>query len=637
MFALVRWLTKSNAGALVAALGFSFNPYRGAHYAHIQILMTWAMPLAVLGLHRYLDDGRIVWLALFAIGWVVTALSNGYYLVFFGVFVAGWLLWFGSTRAAWRRAAYIAVAGAIASLPLVPVLAKYVEVHRHYGFVRSIEEIRGYSADVKGLFEVHPEAVLARQMLRTVYSEGAIFPGFAILALGIAGGIAGIRRGVDASRFRWIARIACAGTFLFLAATIVAVVTDVRITSPIRLSISSPHKPFTGLIACLAIWAFASPRMRAVFRQRDAAIFYGGMAILMWLFSLGPEARLGGEKILYAPPYSWLLLLPGADGLRVPARFWMLALMCLCILAGYAVAAVKRSRVAVAVLATVVVLAEGWMNLAAAPVPPAAGPAPQSADAVMITLPIGTIGEESLTEFHAVVGGYRTMNGYSGYTPPHAYPLELGLRLHESSVLSQTRERTPLHVNMRADNSDGYRAWIAALPGARLVGERDGRAIYLLPKIPSRETPATADAALPYKITQASCGAGWVGNVSDGVLSTRWDCGVAQPGQRIAVDLGTTATISSVSLMLGPFASDSPRYLVVDVSDDGTEWRMVWSGAPVGEAFRAALRDPARCDVRIALPDVQARHVRLTQTGEPTQWYWSIGELGIYGHRGPSS
>jgi hypothetical protein len=315
----------------------------------------------------------------------------------------------------------------------------------------------------------------------------------------------------------------------------------------------------------------------------------------------------------------------------------MLALMSLCILAGYAVAAARRHRGGFAAVATVVLLAEGWVNLAAAPIPPAAGPQPNAPGAMMLTLPIGTIGEESVTEFHAVVGGYRTMNGYSGYTPPHAYPLELGARLLEDSVLTQTRELTALHVSVPADDSNGYRTWIAAQRGATLVAEADGRALFLLPEIAAREERTAAGPALPYKVTEASCGMGWVARISDGSLRTRWDCGPAHPGQRLAIDLGAIVDVSSVALMLGPYASDSPRYLVVDVSDDGRAWRNVWSGAPIGEAFRAALRDPATCDVRIAFSPTRARHVRLTQTGEPTQWYWSIAELAVYGQRPPTS
>ena len=58
------------------------------------------MPFALLGLHRYLRDPRPRWLALFAGGWFLQGICNGYYLLFFSVFVGLWILWFASP---WSR------------------------------------------------------------------------------------------------------------------------------------------------------------------------------------------------------------------------------------------------------------------------------------------------------------------------------------------------------------------------------------------------------------------------------------------------------------------------------------------------------------------------------------------------------
>ena len=46
----------------------------------------------------------------------------------------------------------------------------------------------------------------------------------------------------------------------------------------------------------------------------------------------------GGRPGAWLRPYRWLALFPGYDGLRVPARFAMLATLCLSIAAGLAVA-----------------------------------------------------------------------------------------------------------------------------------------------------------------------------------------------------------------------------------------------------------------------------------------------------------
>lgn len=630
MYALVRTLTGSTAGAIVAALAFTCNPYRGGQFSHIQMIMTWGMPLALLGLHRYLAGGRATALVLFGAGWLGMTLSNAYFIVFFGVFVGCWVLWFCTARDAWRRLPGILAAAAIASLPLVPIVLKYIEVHRQYGFARSPGEIIGYSADIAGLFFAHPAASVATRFVPPLAEEGALFPGFAVLALGAAGMMRGIaRRPVPPAR-RALVRVAQVGAVVFLAATVTAALTDVRLEGPIRFSISQPHKPMTGLLICLTAVAALSPRFRAAAAARDAALFYALMAVLMWLLSLGPEARLWGERVLYQPPYAWLLKVPGTTGLRVPARFWMLAVMALCVLAGYAVAALRRRRTAVAVAISVVVLIEGWMDVAAAAIPEKNAPRPAAVDAAVLELPMGNIGDEIAAQFRAVLGGYRTLNGYSGFDPPHVHPLRVGVRLREGGVLTELRRRMPLHVSVIANDEDGFRSWIRdTQQDATVVSAAVGRVLYLLPQLPP--VPADEGSERRFVISGVSCSAEKAPLVVDGSLQTRWDCGPAWPGQQITVELLAPARVCAVSLALGPYTTDAPRNLLVEASDDGITWRTVWSGLGAPHALAAAIEDPKRIDLRFRFTPARARRVRLTQTGDTMEWYWSVAELRVLG------
>ena len=66
--------------------------------------------------------GRRRWLAVFACAWLVQALSNGYYLLFFPVLIALWLAWFVDWTREYARGLALAAAWVVASLPLVPVL-----------------------------------------------------------------------------------------------------------------------------------------------------------------------------------------------------------------------------------------------------------------------------------------------------------------------------------------------------------------------------------------------------------------------------------------------------------------------------------------------------------------------------------
>src|SRR3954469_24792398 len=55
--ALVRRITGNAAAAFCAGLIFGFAPYRASQLAHLQVLVTWWMPLALFALHAYYEDG----------------------------------------------------------------------------------------------------------------------------------------------------------------------------------------------------------------------------------------------------------------------------------------------------------------------------------------------------------------------------------------------------------------------------------------------------------------------------------------------------------------------------------------------------------------------------------------------------
>src|SRR4051794_33547496 len=89
--ALVRRITGCGAAALCAGIIWGFAPYRASQLAHLQVLVAWWMPIALYALHAYYEHGRARWLAVFGAAWLLQALSNGYYMFFFPVLVAGWL------------------------------------------------------------------------------------------------------------------------------------------------------------------------------------------------------------------------------------------------------------------------------------------------------------------------------------------------------------------------------------------------------------------------------------------------------------------------------------------------------------------------------------------------------------------
>src|SRR5687767_9045620 len=166
MYALMHRLTTSHAASFIAGLTFAFAPYRMSNLPHIQMLASFWAPLALLGLHGFLDSAgppsaepaphrgdttvwagsraeypprtrRVRWLALYGAAWALQAAANGYTLVFFSVFVGLWVAWFVVARRDWRALGMISAATAIAALPLAPIIYKYTTVHAYHSFERS--------------------------------------------------------------------------------------------------------------------------------------------------------------------------------------------------------------------------------------------------------------------------------------------------------------------------------------------------------------------------------------------------------------------------------------------------------------------------------------------------------------------
>jgi hypothetical protein len=635
MFALARRITGSDIGGFAGALALTFSPYRVSHLSHIQMLWTFGIPLALLGLHQWADERTRRGLVLFAAGWLFTAASNGYLMVFFGIYLLFWIAWFCTTRATVDRLPGIGAAWLLASLPLVPLLAGYVQIHRRYGLERSAGELAGYSADISGLLRPWHGLAFVPQWIETAPGEGALYPGVAIVMLALAGISGRSQTAVAQPRtHRWIRHAALATAALFLAAAAVAALTDVRYDVGFaRLTISNAGKPLTfGLVALLAALAM-SGRSAAVLRTRSPALFHALMVPVVWVLSLGPVARLNGVEVVRDLPYRWLLDVPGMMALRVPARFWLLGAFSLALLAACGAARLSAHRAGrvLVVAAVALMLVEGWADVQGAPVNPFPAVAPVNADAgPVLELPLERVDQNTVAVLRAVTGGYETMNGYSGFDPPHFGPLRFGIRVRDSAVLDEMRRRTPFHVSAPSDDADGLRTWIAnTQPAATLVAERSGRALYALPRLPSIVVPPGRN--LPFARTRASCGHALLPDLSDASLVTRWECGPGHPGQFVEADLGTAQLVSGIVNTLGSYTNDAPRSVRVTVSGDGERWITAWEGPTAGFALRAAFEDPARVDVRIRFPPVRARHVRITQTGDRTEWFWSIAELSIIG------
>src|SRR5205823_1227982 len=156
---------------------YGFSPYRAAQMPHLQTLWACWMPLGLYALHRYVAGKQRRYLALFAVCWLMNGFATGYFLFFFSVLVALWVVWFVRN---WRALIEIGLAIAAGTLPLVPLLLGYQHYQHAFGLERSLEEIEHFSADLSAVWATS-EYVLPFHWTMKPFPEGELYPGLTIL------------------------------------------------------------------------------------------------------------------------------------------------------------------------------------------------------------------------------------------------------------------------------------------------------------------------------------------------------------------------------------------------------------------------------------------------------------------------
>jgi hypothetical protein len=315
--------------AFVAGAAFTFAPYRFAHIGHFGLYHLEFLPfglLALLRLYERPSRGRAL-----AFGALVglTFLTDLYYTVFLllaALVVAAWHWRRTATREMALRLGQSGMAAVVVGLPLLAAMARELVVFRSLDPLTSWANADNYSADL--LSWVTP-SVLQRVWghlfvgidRTTTGGERMAFAGYAVLALALGGAIFGARR------------------------------------------------PGPGV----------SPR-----GQRGLWV---ALAVVFFVLSLGPFLHVNGEaggryeyldvRFSWPLPYFGLHFVPVLNGVRVPGRFSIVAILALDVLAALALARLPRGRPRLAwaapAVALVLVLVEFWPRWV--PTQPAAIPA----------------------------------------------------------------------------------------------------------------------------------------------------------------------------------------------------------------------------------------------------------------------
>ena len=517
MFLLGRELTGSAVAGLVAGLAFAFTPSRIANIPHLQVLSSAWMPFVLYGLHRYFETGRVRPLAGAAAAWLVQNLSSGYYLLFFTPIVILYIAWELTRRARWRDAGTLIRIGCAIAIVLAataPFLLPYLELRRLGFSPRSLAETQRFSADVYAYFTADPNLWLWGPIAQAwPKAEGLLFPGVTIVVLAAFG-----MRHQDAEQSSSPRSLRPLRFLLIVAAA--AVLTALLLGFSIRLpgiKITSLSRAVLVCAMAGAIVLAASRRSREAASQRllTPAGVFSAITLFAIVMSFGPEIHAKGRVVATSSVYTvFYNLVPGFDGLRVPARYATIVALGLAALSAIGVAAIdRRHQGRAAAVAGALILLEAtavpipinqnstaYTQSGLAPLPASlaiGSAAPEvyrfvaqlPASAVLVELPLGEPAFDVRYMFYSTLHWRRLVNGYSGGAPPQYGVLTESLKdvvrrpdRAWQAIADSTATHAIVHEgSYAADGGSRLSAWLRSR-GAREVAAFGSDRVFVIPQ-----------------------------------------------------------------------------------------------------------------------------------------------------------
>ena len=415
----------------------------------------------------------------------------------------------------------------------------------------------------------------------------------------------------------------------------------------------------TAICAAAALWPGRA--------RRGIAILYGALAATAFVLSLGPEPAAWSHRLVSSGPYLWLVrVVPGMDGLRVPARLSVLVLMSLSVLTAFGAARLlarlpRRGQIVAAGALGAAIVAEGW----AAPLEMAAFDAhgrsgdrsayrwlAQQPPGGAIELPIleWSVAPTLTYQYATLSHGHPIVNGYSGYGSPlqeflggAASPLHDLDRMEDALELLRAVGVRYVLVHPRDYADPGLGADTAAAIRARpaLASQSFGSDDVVAFRLreggaPADAGPAAAPAGRRLGSVEfhadASDAVDRLPLAFDGDGDTRWLTGRPQNGDEwIRIDFDRSRDVSRIDLQTASRSfGDYPRELLIESTGDDGARIVLYQGRMLVPYGRALARGGPQPAIVVSLPSNRTRVLTIRQTGRTRRWFWSVHELGVW-------
>jgi hypothetical protein len=292
MHLLVRSVICTESGAYLAGLAWGFGSYHFAHLIHLQLQSLYFLPLTFLFLHRLIAGRRVRDVVLLGFVTALQAVSSVYYGVIGGLALVVGALALAGGVGRWRSTALLRrlyYAASIAVVLILPVAIVYGRVAQREGFGRNLYESGRGAAYASSYLQAPPGNVL--------YGRTGLLR----------------QRDIPVGELPAEAEGATAGP---------------PHTGPER-------ELFPGfvLIGLAAAGAWLGWRSDA----RPTVMAMLAVAALGFVLSLGPD----GIRPLYASLHRFVF---GFGVIRAPARFSVLVMFGLCVLAAIAIRELSQPR-----------------------------------------------------------------------------------------------------------------------------------------------------------------------------------------------------------------------------------------------------------------------------------------------------
>lgn len=684
MFLLVRRLTQDALAGIAAGLIFAFSATLMQQVAHLQLIAAWFLPLALLYLHKYLEEGRLRHSILFAVCLTLQALACIYYGLFFLsvlVVLIPAALWLHSEKIKARFCLGLIwpllIAGAVMLLFSLP----YLWLFRHFHFERPLAA----GAEVQNYLAVPAENNLLGRLLHPLGSnEYFLFPGIAAMALAAYFLLRTRSHGPTLPKKALKAILIIAGIsgafLLFILATGGA---GLKLGHR-SLSISNPARPGFVLFMALSVWfvslaaIFYLKQRRLASESQKHSWLYRILFFWALVLSFGSGFRLlGGSPFNqrfhgdWASPFHWFYdLVPGFKGIRMPSRYSVFVLLSVAVLAGMGwtlLTARLRSRKTGMIALIVLAL---FLNAEYLAIPrkmklvPVGRDIPptylwlkeQPAPMAIVELPFfDQIPNESAYMYFSLFHGKSILNGYSGFIPyssdyiravfsefPSWGAIDILQKLNVKYVVLHAKAwKEQLKANALRRIGKRYRSalklaktfrydFATSNSMASFLGED-----YVLEVMPPAARAVQQKAAVelsPDRWTvHASREESLVPLLKDGRLDTSWTTNRAKrKGDYLNIVLDEALPVERVELLMGGRPYDWAVNLQVGISQNGRKWRYGYPGYSPGEFVEQLVARPRDAVQVIHLAGKPVRCLKIIQKGKGSEFFWSVAEIKIY-------